>query len=297
MTGAERGFLLLTGYLGDPGRRPLTAAQLRALSARVRLMPKPGEERELTVSDLTAVGCSPEGARHVVELLADRELLELYLCRGSRGGCVPVTRVTEGYPGALLGKLGQDSSGCLWAKGDISLLDTPMVSLVGSRELRPENREFARRAGEEAAKQGFTLVSGNARGADQTAQRACLASGGRVISVVPDELERHVPEENLLYLSEDGYDLPFTAQRALSRNRVIHCLGQKTFVAQCAAGSGGTWDGTSKNLRFGWSDVFCYNDGSEGSRLLEQMGARLIDTIMLANFDALRAKQLSFFDQ
>lgn len=297
MTGAERGFLLLTGTLGDPERKPLTAAQLRALGARIRSLPKPEEERELTAADLTALGFGPEAARHVVELLEDRELLEVYLRRGSRAGCVPVTRVTESYPGALRRKLGVDCPGCLWARGDLSLLETPMVSLVGSRDLEHENRVFARQVGEQAAKQGFTLVSGNARGADKTAQNACLDAGGKVISVVADELERREPEENLLYLSEEGFDLTFTAQRALSRNRVIHCLGEKTFVAQCAAGSGGTWDGTSKNLRFGWSGVFCYADGSEGSRMLGQLGARLIGMEMLADLRGLQANQMNLFDQ
>lgn len=297
MTGAERGFLLLTGTLGNPDRKPLTVAQLRTLATRIRGLPKPEEERELTAADLTELGFSAEGARRVVDLLEDRELLEVYLRRGSRAGCVPITRVTEEYPRALRRKLGPDSPGCLWARGDVSLLDTPMISLVGSRDLEYKNRAFARQVGEQAAEQGFTLVSGNARGADKTAQDACLNAGGKVISVLADELEHREPGKNLLYLAEDGFELPFTAQRALSRNRVIHCLGEKTFVAQCAAHTGGTWYGTTKNLRFGWSTVFCYDDGSEGSRLLEQMGARLIGREMLTDLRELRANQMNIFDQ
>ena len=109
-------------------------------------------------------------------------------------------------------------------------------------------------AGQEhrAAEEGLTLVSGNARGADRTAQEACLAAGGRVISIVADELSKQARRRNLLYLSEDDFDGAFSTQRALSRNRCIHALGRMVFVAQSDFGHGGTWDGTVKNLRFGW---------------------------------------------
>ena len=147
---------------------------------------------------------------------------------------------------------------------------------MGSRELREPNRAFAAEAGFRAAEQGLTLVSGNARGADRTAQQACLEAGGRVISIVADELDRQPRLRNTLFLSEEDFDTPFSAQRALSRNRCIHALGRMVLVAQSDLGRGGTWDGTVKNLRFGWSTVACFRDGSESARKLEEMGAFLV---------------------
>ena len=41
MNPRERGFLLLTGYLGDPERKPLTVAQFRELAKRMQTMEKP----------------------------------------------------------------------------------------------------------------------------------------------------------------------------------------------------------------------------------------------------------------
>jgi len=155
---------------------------------------------------------------------------------------------------------------------------------VGSRDLKDENRAFAEEVGRQAALQGYVLVSGNARGADKAAQNACLALGGRVISVVADELAKQPLLERVLYLSEDGYGEGFSSQRALSRNRVIHALGTRTFVAQSGLKMGGTWDGTVKNLRFGWSGVWCYDDGSEAVKLLSQMGANLIKVEELSSF-------------
>ena len=276
MTGAERGFLLLTSHLGNPERPVLTTAQLRILADRVSHAEVPKEKRDLKVSDLISLGYGREMASRIHSLLEEEALLQHYIRRGHRLDCVPITRVSDNYPLILRQRLGLDSPGTLWAKGDLSLLHTPAVSLVGCRELQPENHRFAEAVGCHAAKQGLTLVSGNARGADRAAQEACLESGGKVISIVADELWKHHARENLLYLSEEDYDSPFSAQRALSRNRCIHSLGRMVFVAQANLQKGGTWDGTVKNLHYGWSPVVCFRDGSEASRELEQLGAYLI---------------------
>lgn len=289
MTPREQGFLLLTGYLGDPERKPLTIAQFRELTKRARCMKRPAQNREMTQEDLVSIGCSRAFAIRVLQLLSQREELQWYVSRGIRAGCVPITRVTEGYPAAVRKSLGLDAPGVLWAKGDLSLLNTKKISVVGSRELYEENGIFAREIGKQAALQGYTLVSGDARGADRTAQDSCLKHGGRVISVVANQLHKRCAQENVLYLSEDGYDLDFSAQRALQRNRVIHSLGERTFVAQCRLGKGGTWDGTVKNLQNCWSDVFCFRDESPASMELEQMGAKLIGVEALEELSALQS--------
>lgn len=276
MNSREAGFLLLSSHLGNPGRRVLTVAQLRSLGLRVKTMKKPDSDRDMEIMDLLALGYDRETATRILSLLQEENLLNDYCSRGASLGCQPVTRVSDGYPDRLREKLGLDSPGCLWTKGDLSLLQRLGVSLVGSRDLAPKNRTFAEAVGRMAARQGLVLISGNARGADQAAQTACLEAGGQVISIVADELSRHLPRENVLYISEDGFDEPFSAQRALSRNRCIHALGQVTFVAQSSFHKGGTWDGTAKNLRFGWSTVACFDDSSEAVRKLAQMGAYLV---------------------
>lgn len=296
MRGAERGFLLLCSQLGDPERRVLTVPQIRTLAKRVRENPDGKADRALELADLKRLGYGVEMAQRILDLLGQEDLLEHYLRQGRRAGCVPVTRVTEGYPLLLRKRLGADSPGCLWAKGDLSMLDQPKIALVGSRDLNPENLYFAAEAGRQAARQGYVLVSGNARGADRTAQNACLQNGGRVISVVADRLDEKRQQENVLYLSEESFDLPFSAQRALSRNRCIHALGEKTFVAQCTLESGGTWDGTVKNLRYGWSPVYVFADGSDASAALDAMGALSVLPPMLEDIGALPNFQNSLFD-
>ena len=287
MNAREQGFLLLTSKLGNPERKTLTVAQLRRLAARIAGAERPMEDRDLCSRDLTALGYDRMMAERIVALLEETDLLEHYLSRAWRMDCYPITRVSETYPAAVRQKLGLDSPGCLWAKGDVTLLQTPKIALVGSRDLHPENLEFARQVGKQAALQGHTLVSGNARGADKTAQEACLEHGGRVISIVADQLERHPLRRNVLYLSEEEYDGEFSPARALSRNRVIHTLGELTLVAQATLERGGSWDGTVRNLHNGWNPVFCFADGSPAFTRLTQLGAMGIGTDDLADLEKL----------
>ena len=295
MNPRERGFALLASHLGDPDRRPLTPPQLRVLAQRAAALEP--EDRDLTEKDLLSLGYGGELARRIIHLLSQEDVLDHYLSKARRAGCVPITRVSPAYPLLMRKNLGLDSPGILWAKGDLSLLNTPAVALVGSRDLNPENSRFAREAGRQAARQELTLVSGNARGADRTAQQAALAEGGWVISVVADELSRQPMQDRVLCLSEDGFEEPFSAQRALSRNRCIHGMVWRTFVAQTADRMGGTWDGTVKNLRAGWSGVYCFDDGSRGAAHLCAMGAIPVGLDDLKDFSALPEKEYSLFDR
>ena len=297
MRASERGFLLLASHLGDPGRRSLTGPQLRTLGQRVRELEVDDPKRDLNERDLAALGYGREMAARIIALLNEEERLDHYLRRAALAGCVPVTRLSTDYPPLLRQRLGLETSAVLWARGDLSVLNAPAVSLVGSRNIGLENRKFAAEVGRQAALQGLALVSGNARGADRTAQEAALSAGGAVISVVADELSGQPLRESLLYLSEDGFDEPFSAQRALSRNRVIHALGWRVFVAQTGYQTGGTWDGTAKNLRAGWSDVYCFHDGSRGTAELCRMGAFPIGIADLADFASLSASEPNLFDR
>lgn len=284
----EQGFLLLTSHLGNPDRRPLTPPQLRLLTERMSQMPTPEEDEALEPRHLIALGLDWDLSERIVALLGQTELLEWYLRRARRLGCVPVVRSDSRYPVRLRRRLGPESPGCLWLKGDLSLLDAPSAALVGSREMNPRNREFAAQAGDQAARQGFALVSGNARGADTVGQNACLSAGGQVLCVIADELHTKRQMPGVLYISEEDYDAPFSVQRALHRNRVIHALGEVTLACQCSYKKGGTWDGAVANLRYGFSPLCCFRDGSQACLELEQMGARLIGFEELSDLSSLR---------
>ncbi len=296
MRAPEKGFLLLTSHLGDPYCKPLTVAQLRTLTQRMQSSDRQQQNENLKAEDLLALGYSREVAERILGLLSREEQLEFYVNQAKKNDSFPITRISRNYPQVLRKKFGIDCPGCLWARGDMSLLEKPAVSLVGSRQLQPENEAFAREVGRQAARQGFVLISGNARGADTAAQESCLEHGGQVIAIVADSLVRHPLRNGLLYLSEDGFDMGFSALRALSRNRLIHAMGEITFVAGCTRGKGGSWSGAVQNLHRRLSPLYCFRDDSEGVEALCQMGANAADLADLQNFSQLQKNEPSLFD-
>ena len=152
---------MLTSQLGNPERKILTAAQLRRLASRARAMEKPEGDADLQEADLMAIGYGEKEARRIVSLLSEEDVLRWYLSRGAQKDCFPITRVSFDYPDRLRLTLGDDCPGCLWAKGDRTLLEKPAIALVGSRDLLPDNHAFAAEVGRQAARQGYVLVSGN----------------------------------------------------------------------------------------------------------------------------------------
>lgn len=294
MTGAERGFLLLCAELGD-GRKPLTPTQFRTLRAGVlaRGEAAANPDRPLTEDDLLAMGCEKAFSEQVVELLNREQALNAYLSVAAELGIRPITRISDAYPPRLR-RLGERAPAVLFCRGDVRLLSRPAVALVGSRELTAAGTAFAERVGVLAAREGYALVSGNARGADQTAQKACLEAGGVVISVLPDGLQDHAPDNaRMVFLCEWGWHLPMASYRALERNRLIHALGEKTLVAQTHL-SGGTWRGSTENLRRGWSPLFVHDDGSPGCSELIALGAGAVRLETLDSLAALEPSQVPF---
>ena len=289
------GFALLGSHLGDPDRKILTPPQIRTLTERMAFLKFEDAERELDLADLKSLGYGEPESRRILGLLEDQQQLRLYLEKGRKQNCFLLTRGETEFPSVLRSRLGGECPSCLFYNGDPEILKGPRISLVGSRELRDENAVFAREAGRQAALHGLTLVSGNARGADRTAQEACLQAGGTVISVVADELCTKRGNSRILYLSQEDFDAPFSAARALSRNRVIHSLGILTIVSQCSLRSGGTWNGTVQNLKNGWSLCACFRDGSEASLALQDLGAYLIDLEDLSRLTEIKNPQLQFF--
>ena len=296
MRGSEQGFLLLTSSLGDPDRKPLSVAQFRNLAKQVADANRDISDRDLEITDLEALGYDRVMAERIYGLLGGGNQLRETLRRAESCDCFPITRLNPVYPAAVRRRLGLDSPGVLWAKGDVTLLSRPAVAVIGSRDLRPENRKFAEEAGRQIARHGYVLISGNARGADKTAQDAALEAGGSVICIVADSLQRKPLVRNVLYLSLDDFDAAFSTQRALHRNHVIHTMGLLTIACQCNLGKGGTWDGMLANLRHGWTPVCMFRDGSDAMADLQNRGVQPVTIQELCDLDALTVRNPNFIN-
>lgn len=272
----------------------LSLAQARELSRRARAAGI-GEEdplRDVTVKDVRRLGYSEYEAGHIVSLLGRERQLDGYLLAAEKAGVTVITRLDSRFPRRLREQLGARCPAALFCRGDLRLLQRPCISVVGSRHLASPGAQFAAQAGRLAAREGFTLCSGDAMGADRTAQEACLRGGGSVLIFPATELVYCPIRKNTLYAAEGGFEFGFSAQRALGRNRFIHAMGAKTLVAQTGFGKGGTWSGSLDNLQHEYSPLFVFDDKSEGAQALCARGATPVQA--LTSLQALIPAQLSF---
>ena len=274
MTAAEEGVLLLCCRLGDPNCKPLTMPQFHELGQRV-FPALSGEDplRQLCPKDLIGLGYAPDRADEILRLLGRDEQLVEYLRNAEEQNIYPITRLSADYPIRLRRALNYHTPAVLFCRGDRSLLKRASVAVVGSRRLYPANTAFAQSMGRYLANKKLILVSGGAAGADLAAQNACISSGGNALIFVADRLCDHSETTHTLFVSADGYDIPFANYRALDRNKLIHASAEKAVAVQCTYGTGGTWQGCTENLKHGWSELFVYEDHSRGTQELISQGA------------------------
>ena len=62
----------------------------------------------------------------------------------------------------------------LFCRGDVSLLSTPQIAIVGSRNATPTGLEIASEFAYELTSAGITVTSGMARGIDGAAHKGLL---------------------------------------------------------------------------------------------------------------------------
>ena len=148
------------------------------------------------------------------------------------------------YPKALAEL--EDAPPLLTAKGNLFLLDRPLVAIVGARNASAAACRFARGLAHDLGQEGVAVVSGLARGIDSAAHDGSLESG--TIAVIAGGIDVYYPPENEARqkdVAERGLLLaempPGTEPRARHfpyRNRIIAGLAAGTVVIEAAPQSG-----------------------------------------------------------
>jgi DNA processing protein len=98
------------------------------------------------------------------------------------------------YPQALLQIY--DPPVMLYVRGDTQVLNSPSLSIVGTRRPTVYGSQMAERMGRELAVRGLAIVSGLARGIDAIAHQGATAVGGRAIGVLGTGIDVCYPKEN-----------------------------------------------------------------------------------------------------
>ncbi|MBC6415593.1 MAG: DNA-protecting protein DprA [Bdellovibrionales bacterium] len=85
--------------------------------------------------------------------------------------------------------------GLFYYKGDLGLLETRCLSIVGARKASDEGLSKARELVKELS-QKFTIVSGLAKGIDTVAHQSAIENKGLTIGVIGTPINKYYPKEN-----------------------------------------------------------------------------------------------------
>ncbi|MDQ3145048.1 MAG: DNA-processing protein DprA, partial [Pseudomonadota bacterium] len=148
------------------------------------------------------------------------------------------------YPRALAEL--ENAPPLITAKGDLKLLERPMVAIVGARNASAAACRFARGLEHDLGREGSVVVSGLARGIDSAAHDGSLESG--TIAVIAGGIDVAYPPENEarqadiaargLLIAEMPPGTEPRARHFPYRNRIIAGLAAGTVVVEAAPRSG-----------------------------------------------------------
>jgi DNA processing protein len=139
-------------------------------------------------------------------------------------------------------------------KGNINLLEGKSISIVGARKCSEEGAKRARRLSKGLVQNGFTIVSGLARGIDTAAMTAAIEAGGQTVGVIGTPIDQYYPPENrelqntvatkhllISHVPFYRYSIePFNSKRRyfVQRNLVMAALSDATVIVEASDTSG-----------------------------------------------------------
>lgn len=161
--------------------------------------------------------------------------------------CKAVTIIDPEYPQSL--KHLSNPPYVLYYLGDLSLLDDygRCIAYIGSREASSYGIKKATEISAQLAADGYTVISGLAKGIDAASARGAIAHK-RAVAVIGNGLDTYYPSGNSplqreiahngLLLSEYPYDTPPKATNFPMRNRIIAALANAVVVGEAGRRSG-----------------------------------------------------------
>ncbi len=284
--------LLLTAYLsksaqGEP--RPLSPMEWGRFA---RWLKEQGIAPEMLLRDDPARLLAGWTDRTVTlerihALLNRAGALGLAVEKWQRAGLWILIRADADYPSRLKKHLQADSPPVLFVCGNRRLLDQGGIAIIGSRHASPEDLAFTTGLGAEAALQGLSVISGGARGVDETAMLGALAREGTAVGVLSDSLLRAATSArfrpsllngNLALISPFNPEAGFEVGNAMARNKYIYCLADAAIVIAADRERGGTWNGAVENLKRGWTPLWVksHPEPTSGNAELVRRGGRLL---------------------
>jgi predicted Rossmann fold nucleotide-binding protein DprA/Smf involved in DNA uptake len=186
----------------------------------------------------------------------------------------------------------------LFGCGNKSLLNAGGIAVVGSRNASNIDLAFTDQFGAKAASNGIAIVSGGARGVDETAMLGAMREGGNVIGIMADGLlkaatsvkwRKGLMDGHVVLVSPFYPEAGFNAGNAMARNKYIYCLADTSLVVHSGK-KGGTLNGAEENLKKGWIPLWVkptQDVNAANSALVNKGGSWCEDNIQQINLSGL----------
>ena len=285
-----KAILLLTAPLiagrGGPSPDLLTPGEYKRLARHLREIQR--QPADLVSPDAAEILCACQpviGEGRLQRLLGRGFLLSQVIERWQARAIWVISRADPEYPRRLKIRLREDAPAVLYGCGDINLLGSGGLAVVGSRHVDDLLLDYTMSVGRLAARARKMLVSGGAKGIDQAAMRGALEAGGNVSGVLADSLEKTVMNREHRNLLIDGqltlispYDpsAGFNVGNAMQRNKLIYALADASLVVNSDLNKGGTWTGAVEQLdKLKFVPVYVRSTGEQSTGLdaLRKKGA------------------------
>lgn len=194
----------------------------------------------------------------ILALLNRGVMLSLALEKWTSQGLWILGRGDSEYPKRLKQKLKYKAPAIIYGVGDKKLLTQGGLAIVGSRNIDDSGLEYTQKLTQTCAQQKIQVISGGAKGVDQTSMLGTLDAGGTVVGVVADSLARAVLAKKyrqgiqagrLTLISTYDPNAGFNVGNAMGRNKYIYALADYGLVVNSTPNKGGTWAGATEALK------------------------------------------------
>ena len=277
-TERTKAILLFTSYFAkssDRNLKPLTTSEWNRLVRWLQV--KSINPEDFLTQDISSLlgGWQDKTItiERVIALLERKSGLAIALDKWIKVGIWIINRGDILYPKKLKERLKDYAPPILFGIGNVELLNQNYIGIVGARKTSEKELEDTKRIGANISANNYGVVSGGAKGVDESGMLGVLEAGGYCLGFVADSLIRkstssifrkYIISKKLCLVSPFNPEAGFNVGNAMSRNKLIYTQSDATIVMKSDT-KGGTWEGAKENLKKEWVPIWVIDNNEKGN--------------------------------
>ena len=299
----SKAILILCSYICvDSQTKPLEPKEWSTLATKLlinKLEPKNLLELNQEIIDKLELD---EGMVNRINTLIKRSATLFFeINKYENFGIKYVTRADKNYPKKIKKTLGNSTPPIMYYCGNLKLLDKELVGFVGSRKIEDSDSKITEIMVKKTVEKGYGIVSGGAKGIDETSAKIALENDGFVVEIVSDSMLKkiknsqymnNVRNDKILICSFSAPNTSFNVGMAMMRNKFIYISSIGTIVIKSDYKKGGTWNGAIENIKNGYAPICVVENNQTGNQELIKLGAKAINEKWDYKFDKIRKNLL-----